>query len=236
MSNAFFRFKQFTVWHDRCAMKVGTDGVLLGAWCEVEGVQSILDVGCGSGLISMMLAQRNRTADVTALDIDHAAVDQAAANFRQSPFAARLRAVETDFLSMADDGRRYDLVVCNPPFFTEQTQSPDAGRALARSAEALPPERLLTRAADLLTEEGRLAVIVPGQWAARWVLQASTKGLSLLHRTDVRSTPGKPVMRRLLEWGRKTAPTRFDSLTIHADDGSYSDEFRRLTEPFYIKW
>ena len=137
MSNAFFQFKQFTVWHDRSAMKVGTDGVLLGAWCCVDGARTALDVGTGSGLIALMMAQRNEHLEVLGVDIDENSVLQAQENAKRSPFAERLRFQQTDVRTMV--GRHeFDLVVSNPPFYTTDTISPQAERGAARNAKSLP--------------------------------------------------------------------------------------------------
>ena len=145
MSNPYFRFKQFTVWHDRCAMKVGTDGVLIGAWCDVDACRRILDVGCGTGLISLMIAQR--TSDRTMIEgveIDAVAAEQAAENTDRSPWKNRLRIHTSDFLDFATSATvRYDHIVSNPPYFEKSLLPEDAARLTARHTGRLTYESLL---------------------------------------------------------------------------------------------
>lgn len=237
MSTSSFRFQQFEVWHDRCAMKVGTDGVLLGAWANVDHIQRVLDVGVGSGLISLMIAQRNPQAEILGIDVDAEAVSQAQENFRHSPFADRLKAEQMDFrthtLCGKGDGERL-LIVCNPPFFTEDTQAPDAARAAARSNSSLPFVTLIRNGAELLGKQGRIAVIVPYSDAADFVLTSSTFGLYLLRRCDVQTTPKKAPKRTLLEFGKQTCPAQFDTLCLHDAQGNLSQQYRDLTSDFYL--
>ena len=237
MSTSSFRFQQFEVRHDRCAMKVGTDGVLLGAWVNVEDVQRVLDVGVGSGLISLMIAQRNPQAEVLGIDIDSEAVSQAQENFQYSPFAERLKADVFDFNSQLStlNSQPFHLIVSNPPFFTEDTLAPDVARATARSNSNLPFDVLIENAAKLLDENGRFAVIIPYLHASDFVLKASTFGLHLLRRCDVQTSPRKPFRRSLLEFGRLTAETLFSTLTLNDADGSRSQAYQALTEDFYLK-
>lgn len=236
MSTSSFRFQQFEVWHDRCAMKVGTDGVLLGAWVNVDDVQFVLDVGTGSGLISMMIAQRNTQAEIHGIDVDAEAVSQAQENFQRSPFSSRLSAEVADFTSQFSllNSQLFDLIVCNPPFFTEDTQAPDAARAAARSNSSLPFDVLIERAARLLQEPGRFAVIIPYAQAADFVLTASTFGLYLQRRCDVKTTTQKSPKRSLLEFGKQTGTTQFDTLCLHDSDGKLSQQYQALTADFYL--
>ena len=235
--NPSFRFQQFEVRHDRCAMKVGTDGVLLGAWVRCDDVERILDVGTGSGLIALMLSQRNPQAEVLGIDIDAEAVSQAQENFLRSPFSSRLRAEVADFRispPWEGDGGR-SLIVSNPPFFTEDTLAPDAARATARSNGSLPFAVLIANAASLLKGEGRFAVFIPYVHAADFVLTASTCGLHLLRRCDVQTSPRKPMRRTLLEFGTQTGTTSFETLCLHNADGTFSEPYRSLTADFYLK-
>lgn len=236
MSTPSFRFQQFEVWHDRCAMKVGTDGVLLGAWINVESAQCVLDVGVGSGLISLMIAQRNTQAKIHGIDVDVEAVSQAQENFQRSPFSSRLSAEMADFTSQFSclNSQLFDLVVCNPPFFTEDTQAPDAARAAARSNSNLPFDVLIEKAAILLHEQGRFAVIIPYAQTADFVLTASTFGLYLQRRCDVKTTPQKSPKRSLLEFGKQIGTTQFDTLSVHDSDGNLSQQYQDLTADFYL--
>lgn len=231
-----FRFQQFEIRHDRCAMKVGTDGVLLGAWVGCSYSERILDVGTGSGLIAMMLAQRNSNAQILGIDIDAEAVGQAQENFERSPFAHRLSAKRVDFAQgpFVASLQSFDLIVSNPPFFTEDTVAPDSARATARSSSSLPFDVLIEHAAKLLSPQGHFAVIIPHSHAADFVLTASVVGLHLLRRCDVQTSPRKPMRRAMLEFGMETGQTTFETICLHNADGTISDAYRKLTADFYL--
>lgn len=147
MPNPYFKFKQFTVYHDKCAMKVGTDGVLLGAWCDVAGARRVLDVGTGTGLIALMIAQRSE-ARITALDVDAAAVEQARENCSASPWAERIDVEQADFCSYRPDAL-FDCIVSNPPYFVEDVHCPDKQRNMARHTAGLTFSSLLERVGAL---------------------------------------------------------------------------------------
>lgn len=218
-------------------MKVGTDGVLLGAWAHCDRVESILDVGTGSGLISLMLAQRNTDAKIIGIDIDADAVEQARENFQRSPFSSRLKAEVCDFKVLPQlvglEGRL--LIVSNPPFFTEDTLAPDTARAAARSSSSLPFRILIENAARLLDEQGRLDVIIPHEHVTDFVLTASACGLHLLRRCDVQTSPRKPAKRTLLDFGKQTGTTSFETLCLHDANGGRSEQYTALTADFYLK-
>ena len=158
-----FQFKQFSIQQDRCAMKIGTDGVLLGAWCPVgHHPFSILDVGAGTGVIALMLAQRSSAEQIDAIEIEEEAYEQCVDNFENSPWGDRLfcfHAGLDEFMDEPED--EYDLIVSNPPFYTDDYKSEDAARDLARFVDALPFEDLIEAASLLLSEKGVLAVIIP---------------------------------------------------------------------------
>ena len=224
MKADLFKFRQFTVWHDRCAMKVGTDGVLLGAWASVDGAANALDVGTGSGLIALMLAQRNTELRVTGVDIDSDAVAQARENFLRSPFASRLTVLEADFTAPFPYDLKYDVIVSNPPFYVEDVHSPDSR----------PFATLVDRAAELLSPQGKIDVVVPASAVPDIVLSASAHGLHLLRRTDVHTTERKPPKRTLLEFRRSDEPSVCSKLVIHDVAGGYSLQYRQLTQDFYL--
>jgi len=217
MSNTFFRFKQFTVWHDRCAMKVGTDGVLLGAWCHSSPYHlspvtyhppiTILDIGTGSGLIALMLAQRFPTAHIDAIDIAPKAIEQANYNFELSPWQDRLHA----HLCPLQDWSRtkssiinhqssiaYDLIVSNPPYFVDSLKNPDHGRELARHTDTLSYSELLEHSARLLNDNGTLALVLPASEEQNIIRLATTYGLYHTRLTRVFSKPTKPTSIRIL--------------------------------------
>lgn len=236
MPSEYFDFKRFRVYHDRCAMKVGTDGVLLGAWCDVEGAHDILDIGTGSGLVALMVAQRQPAATVTAVENDGAAARQAAENARRSPFADRINVVHADIRAF-DGEQLFDRVVSNPPFFEETLLPPDPARSAARHAGegGLTFGELARCAARLLREDGRFAVVVPTGAAGRIASECEAVGLRPVRRTEVVTRPGKQPKRVLLEFARLEAEEEAtSSLTLSDATGGRSPEYRRLAEDFYL--
>lgn len=235
MSTPYFSFKQFRIHHDRCAMKVGTDGVLLGAWASVPESGHILDIGCGSGLISIMMAQRS-LAQVTGIEIDANAASQAAENCKESPFSERLSIVCKDINAFSPTGL-YESIVSNPPFFNERTTAPKAARRTARStADGLTHKALLDNVARLLKRGGIFSAIVPYPTAQSLISMASDKGLQLTRRTDVTTRPGIPPKRSLLEFTLtdKPVPMQTDSLPLCTETGQRTREYSSLTRDFYI--
>lgn len=238
MSNPFFRFKQFTVRHDRCAMKVGTDGVLLGAWAPILDLRleigdfRILDVGTGTGLIALMLAQRCPTARIDAIDIDTAAVEQARENVAASPWAERIRVEQADFGQWQQGP--YQLIVSNPPYFVDSLKNPDAGRRTARHTDSLAYATLFGHTAELLTADGVLAVILPAESEAEARALGREAGLNLRHITRVSSKPGREAKRVLMAFQKEECLPEEDTLTIESEDAPRSAAYVRLTEEFYL--
>ena len=235
MSHTSFTFKQFTVHHDKCAMKVGTDGVLLGAWAPVDDAVRILDVGTGTGLIALQMAQRNTHAFVTAIEIDSDAAMQAMENTQVSPWAERIGVVCADFKDFHPDGM-YDLIVSNPPFFVDALRCPDRARNRARHAGELNYDSLFQHSAELLTENGRISVIVPYEVEKLVEDAAWVHSLYLEHRTRVCTKEGKPPRRVLMTFGRKLQMFREDVLCISSSDGSYTEAYQNLTGEFYLNF
>lgn len=217
-------------------MKVGTDGVLLGAWVSVrESDRRVLDIGTGTGLIALMLAQRAAQAQVTAVDVEDVA--EARANAAASPWGARIRVEQVAVQEFAPD-ERFDLIVSNPPFFVDSLLCPDAGRTTARHAVRLSFGELRDAAVRLLAPEGRFAVVLPVEAADRFI-GLCCGPLRLARRTDVRTTPRRPVKRVLLEFESAAAPaaTSFSSLVIGTGEHEgYTPEYRALTRDFYLKF
>ncbi len=215
-------------------MKVGTDGVLLGAWAEVRSDdRRILDIGTGTGVIALMLAQRS-AAHITALDILPECTARAAANFTASPWGDRLESLCTPVQAFATE-ERFDLIVSNPPFFTESLLPPDAGRTLARHTASLPFPELVAAVLRLLAPGGRFALVlpVPEMQAFR---SAALGRLYLRRMTEVCSTPKRGVRRVLAEFAAEPQqPASVDRLVIQScGEGTYTDEYRRLTGDFYL--
>ena len=234
MSNNSFTFRKFTVFHDRCAMKVGTDGVLLGSWANGGG--KILDIGTGTGLIALMLAQRFEGAEVTAVEIDGNAASQARDNVKASPFAARVDVVETPVQSFSTTDR-FDAIVSNPPFFTDSLRNPDSQRATARHADTLTYRELFGAVARLLDADGEFSAIIPSDRLTQFTAEAYLAGLSLSRRCAVRTTPRKQPKRYLVAFRHATAAGRADTREecLMNADGTRSDWYRLLTDNFYIK-
>ena len=220
--------------HDRCAMKVGTDGVLLGSWTQVDSARTALDVGCGTGLISLMLAQRSGNLNIVGIDIDDDAVEQALENVSASLWRERIKIEKHDFNDIFPTEEPFDLIVSNPPVYTEDTVCPDDSRQKARHATSLPVGTMMEQASKLLAPEGRLSLIVPYSAATDVIGEGVMNNLYLSRRTDVRTTPMKPAKRVMLEFSRKTQPAAHDMLTLRDKEGSMSDEYRALTEDFYL--
>ena len=229
-----FRFKQFTVCDERSAMKIGTDGVLVGAWADVEGDRHILDVGTGTGLIALMLAQRNASAKIVGIDISHEAVEEARDNFYHSPWTERLSAIEGDVCGF-EGSEKFDHIVSNPPYFIDSLHSPDALRTMARHTSSLKFEDLVASAERLLRPEGRLTVILPTECAMQFRFAAFGR-LWLSRQTDVITKEGDTPRRTLMEFCLTDKPhiPVVTTLTMRHTDSSYTEEYRKLTEEFYI--
>jgi tRNA1Val (adenine37-N6)-methyltransferase len=234
MSNPYFSFKQFTVRHDRCAMKVGTDGTLLGAWTRVEEARRILDVGTGTGLIALMMAQRVPEARILAIDIDCEAVGQATENVAASPWPERICVERRDVRTLDEPAGTFDLVVSNPPYFNA-LHSPDAQRHAARHTDSLSFGELTAAAARLLTAEGRLAVVIPTDAVREMQAAAAEADLFPCRHTLVRTKPGAPAKRSLLEFQRRVEPYAEEELLLEEAPNQRSAQYRALTADFYIK-
>ncbi|PHN01753.1 tRNA1(Val) (adenine(37)-N6)-methyltransferase [Flavilitoribacter nigricans] len=231
-----FRFRQFAVEQDRCSMKVGTDGVLLGAWAEVNEARHILDIGMGSGLIAIMLAQRNETARIDGVEIDQPSFEQAGTNMARSPWSERLEAFHTSIQDFAQaTTTRYDLIVSNPPFFTGGNLSYNQDRNSVRHTVKLPHQDLLSAVRKLLNERGHFAVILPYIEGLRFCELAATYQLYCFRMTEVQSRADRPVERLLLEFGRTKQDRLVEQLVLQAnEDQERTAAYRALTEDFYL--
>lgn len=237
MPNDYFKFKQFTVHQSRCAMKVGTDGVLLGGWASVEKATNALDIGTGTGLIALMLAQRNPKLWVKAIDIDRDAVLQAQENIAVSPFLDRVCTEEISLSRYAGlIGEKLDLIVSNPPFFNDSLKSPDNQRSLARHDDFLPLEELISVASQLLTENGRFALIYPYEGKDRLVELARDNRLYPSRITHVLPTPDSKPKRILMELTKQQKSVDETNLIIEQERHVYSEDFTNLLKDFYLKF
>jgi tRNA1Val (adenine37-N6)-methyltransferase len=243
--NSWFEFKRFTVNQSGAAMKVGTDGVLLGAWARVEPSQRrLLDVGTGTGLIALMLAQRTEEweAVIDAVEIDEGSFRQAAENFAASPWSAKLHAQHVPIDNYApnaqSEGVVYDHIISTPPYFVDSLKAPEERRAAARHADSLPYEVLAARSAALLTTDGLLSIIIPADGESRFCMAADRCGLYVSRRTVVKSLPTAPPKRVMLEFSpaRPAAIEESELLIETSQGGNYSEEYRQLTKDFYLKF
>ncbi|WP_186371693.1 tRNA(1)(Val) (adenine(37)-N(6))-methyltransferase TrmN [Yersinia alsatica] len=233
-----FTFKQFFVAHDRCAMKVGTDGVLLGAWAPVEKARKVLDIGCGSGLIALMIAQRSAPeVEIDGVELEPEAAQQASSNAAQSPWAERVHIYAQDIHQFAEcHPHQYDLIVSNPPYFAPAVACRDEARDTARYTGSLTHDALLNCAEKLITKEGVFCVVLPhdlGEELARLAVQQDW----FVHcQVDIRDRPGKPLHRMLLTLSRQPAETQYQHLDLRQSEGVYSPEFCALISEFYLNY
>lgn len=233
-----FQFKQFAVEQNRCAMKIGTDGVLLGAWAPIDNNPfSILDIGTGTGIIALILAQRSGATQIDALEIDEDAYEQATDNFENSPWNDRLfcfHAALDEFIEEPEE--EYDLIISNPPFYTEDYKSENQQRDLARFSDAMPFEELIEAADLLLSENGIFAVIIPFKEEERFIDLCAEVELFPVKATRVKGSPTTPIVRSLLAFKRyELSVLEADELIIEINRHEYTDEYIELTKDFYLK-
>jgi tRNA1Val (adenine37-N6)-methyltransferase len=241
-----FRCKQFYVDHRDCAMKVSTDALLLGAWTQLPAAGAILDIGTGSGILSLMLAQRcQQQSDfiIDAIELDASAAAVAAFNFQQSDWSQQIRLIKGDILTYpasADhpSDRRYSLIVSNPPFFVESLKATDAKRNLARHTDSLSFAQLLQVAQSLLTPDGLLSLVLPSSTAEQFIRMAQQSGWVLRRQLSVQSKSERLPLRCLFTLQRGEDPSEFiqERLIIHATDGQYSGDYKALLRDFYLKF
>ena len=233
-----FTFKQFSIEQDKTAMKVGTDGVLLGSWAPIDhNPFSILDIGAGTGIIALMLAQRTSAEQIDALEIDEEAYEQAVDNFENSPWGDRLfcfHAGLDEFIEEPED--EYDLIVSNPPFYAEDYKTENDQRDLARFQDAMPFEELIEAADLLLSENGIFAVILPFKEEQKFISLAKEFELYPTKITHVKGTPKSEIKRSLLAFSRnENQEFDIDELIIEIDRHVYTPEYIELTKDFYLK-
>ncbi|MDX6020386.1 tRNA1(Val) (adenine(37)-N6)-methyltransferase [Scandinavium sp. V105_16] len=231
-----FTFKQFFVAHDRCAMKVGTDGILLGAWAPIARVKRILDIGTGSGLLALMLAQRTEsTVVIDAVELDADAAEQAAENVAESPWANRIQIHTADVAQwLAEANSRYDLIISNPPYYAQGVECATPEREQARYTTTLDHVTLLNCAASAITEEGFFCVVLPEDIGNAFSEQALAMGWHLRLRTDVAETDLRPPHRVLLAFSPRPGECFSDRLTIRGPEQQYSEGYTALTQAFYL--
>ena len=232
-----FTFKQFTVNQDRCAMKIGTDGVLLGAWTPlINNPFNALDIGAGTGILSLMLAQRSNAEQIDAIEIDEDAYEQCVENFEASPWGDKLFCFHAGLDEFVDEPEdEYDLIISNPPFYTDDYKSDNSSRDLARFEDALPFVELIEAAALLLSDNGIFSVIIPNKEEERFVTMCKELDLFPLKITRVKGTPTSEIKRSLLAFCRMEQTPLIDELVIEISRHNYTPEYIELTKEFYLK-
>lgn len=245
MGCGVFKFKQFTIHQQHCAMKVGTDGTLLGAWCRTFPHDKLsLDIGTGTGLIAIMLAQRSSDANrVYAIECDRQSFLQARENISASPWSERIIPVYgtiQNFAAQPENWHRFDNIVSNPPYFSNSLLPPDSRRSAARHTTDLSYDDLLRCSTELLSAKGRISVIIPESESALMVSSARRYGLEVSRQTKVKTVPDGEVKRRMIEFSFAGAfdssMTDESSLCIENADGTFSEKYIELTKDFYLKF
>lgn len=236
-----FQFKQFSVSDDHSAMKIGTDGVLLGAWAPVEGYGRIIDAGCGSGLLALMAAQRSAVASprcaITGIEIDPGAAADARANVAISPWSAMIEIVEGNILNTPLPTRNGDcptMIISNPPFFNETLRSPSAARALARHGCEFGVESLIDLAAHYLGPQDRLAFIAPATRDDEIEFHLELRRIGIVEKCSVATRAGRPPSRTLWLAGPGPSESRHTSIAIRDTDNRFTLQYLQLTSPFYL--
>jgi tRNA1Val (adenine37-N6)-methyltransferase len=241
MRNSCFYFKQFAIAQDKCAMKVGTDGILLGAWAKLPENAQILDIGTGTGLLALMLAQRSQSSNtfsntfIDAVEIDHDAYQQAKENIESSPWRDR---INIDHASIQDwviaCSQQYDLIISNPPFFENAFKPSQNSRNLARHSDSLSQTDILQIAEKLLKLNGHLAVIYPTDLANNFLDKSQSFNLFCDRQVHVKPTPQSPVKRILLELSPTQCPAQATMLTIEESKHLYTQDYIALVKDFYL--
>lgn len=228
-----FTFRQFHIEQDKCAMKVGTDGVLLGSWAK--GGKRILDIGTGTGLIALMMAQRFPDANIDAIEIDENAVIQATENVLRSPFAKQIAVKHCSLQTYSETKEKYDSIICNPPYFVDSLKSNDNNRTVARHTDTLPFNELIKCAYQLLTPNGHFSLVLPVESYRILEPEAILNGFSVIKKVLVKTTPSKQPKRILVELGK--VPDEYFSTTEYLQDsaGNKSEWYKEITKEFYLK-
>jgi tRNA1Val (adenine37-N6)-methyltransferase len=238
--NKPFQFKEFTIHQDKTAMKVGTDGVLLGAWCNVDDYpDTILDIGSGTGVIALMLAQRSDAMTIDAVEVDENAYEQTVANFEESDWGDRLFCYSSTFQSfateIAEEEETYNLIVSNPPFYTDDFESDNGARNKARFTSALSFEELLSGVSKILSSDGIFALIIPAKEKDNFINLAEKSNLFLNRVCSVQGNPTSEIKRALLEFSFHQKTIIEEHLIIEKERHQYTKEYINLSKDFYLK-
>ncbi len=235
-----FQFKQFSIEQDKCAMKIGTDGVLLGSWTSIEhNPHSVLDIGAGTGVLALMLAQRSFAQQIDALEIDANAYEQCVNNFENSPWRDRLfcyHAAFDEFVTEMQDEESYDLILSNPPFYTSSFKTLNSTRDLARFEDALPFKELLTGVTKLLADNGIFSVIIPFSAETNFITLARKANLYPQKITRVKGNINSETKRTLIAFTKTNKQHIINELCIEIERNVYTEDYIALTKDFYLNF
>lgn len=232
-ANHLFQFKQFSIDQTGCPMRINTDGVLLGALASHNQARTVLDVGTGTGVIALMLAQRYAGAKVWGVEIDASAAQRATQNFEHSPFFDRLSCIHQDVLSWKTD-LLFDLIVSNPPFFLNSLKNPDQRRGIAKHANEALFDGLLSFSQSHLKPQGKLQLIIPFDLAEWLTKKALGYSLSCVERIDVQSFEASPAIRSILSFSNGTPAEDPAKLIIYRGKGEHSEDYKRILSPYFL--
>ncbi len=232
-----FRFKQFSIADDMCAMKVGTDGVLLGAWAKTESAKRILDIGTGSGLIAIMSAQKNKTAEITGIEIEKNAAMQAQENCRISPWNNRLEIIHIPLQDyFVSEEEKFDYIISNPPFFNTYNSAIKNNRNIARQTDFLSQDDLIKGISELLSQDGKCAIILPHEEGMDFIEKLITNGFFIQRLTEVHPKKNKKIERILIEFSKCKSTLEKNKLIIqHEKRNDWTADYIKLTHEFYLK-
>ncbi len=236
MGNNYFRFKQFTIYHDRSAFKVGTDGVLLGASVDISSARRILDIGTGTGLIALMLAQRS-DAEIVAIEADRDSFLQACDNVNMSPWNKQIKVKNTDLQNFCKGSARFDLIVSNPPYYRGSLKSPDPRKSATRHNDSLSSTELLDGVLRLMEENGSFHLILPYVEGSLFIAEASSYNLFCNSILKIKPNLQSEVRRLILSFNTKKKNTTERFLTIERGQRhQFTDEYINLTKDFYLRF
>lgn len=232
-----FKFKEFSVNQDRCAMKIGTDGVLLGAWTSVDkNPFSVLDIGSGTGVLALMIAQRSYAENIEAVEIDADAYEQCSENFENSPWADRLFCYHASLLEFVEEvEEKFDLIICNPPFYSEDYKTTDKSRDLARFNDAMPFEHLIYAVSNLLSKSGIFSVVIPYKEETNLIGLAHASDLYPQRILHVKGHTNATIKRSLIEFSFIKKEPKISELIIETSRHQYTEDYINLTKDFYLK-
>jgi len=237
MANNYFNFKQFTINQNKCAFKVGTDGVLFGACADLTGAERILDIGTGTGLVAIMSAQRCN-ADIVAIEPDYSSYEQACENVNNCKWKTRIRVINQDlqkFSTYID--QKFNLILTNPPYFRDSLKSPDPGRTAARHTDTLNSNELLNGVSILLSDRGTFQLIMPYTEGTLFIAEAGGFGLFCTRLIKIKPFPSGEIIRLIMKFERNRKPVTESFLSLETGTRhSYTEEYKNVTRDFYLKF